>query len=86
MALSEHDREMVEATVDEVLTRVGIDPADPKAAQADMTFLRDLRLAHDSVKRTGVAVALGVVVTATLGLIWLGLKEKILAVVSVVPK
>lgn len=82
MSLSDHDRELIRETVDDILTRVGIDPKDPRGAQADMSFLRSLREAHDSVKKTGAAAAIGVIVAATLGLLWLGLREKILGVLS----
>lgn len=61
--------------VTEALERLGINPDDPTEVQRDMAFVRDWRTTTDGVKRKSLLAAVGFVVVATLGALWLGIKE-----------
>jgi hypothetical protein len=67
-------KRIVAAAVEETLIKIGIDPDDLIEVQKDMSFVRDWRLSTSAVKRHGILVAVGVVVMASLGLIWLAIK------------
>lgn len=67
-------KRVVEATVEATLVKMGIDPDDLIEVQKDMSFVRDWRLSTAAVKRHGIITAVGVVVIAFLGLIWLAIK------------
>lgn len=55
--------------VEEMLMRLGIDVGDPISVQADMEFLRTVRGIGETVRRQTVKTTVGIVVTATLGII-----------------
>lgn len=63
-------REMVHET----MVSLGINPADPIAAQKDAAFIRSWRQSTEAVKRQGIISAVGVIVVGVLGLIWLAIK------------
>ena len=56
------------------LIELGIDVADPIEVQKDLAFLRDHRLATEKLGMTAKMIALGVIISGGLGLIWLGFK------------
>jgi hypothetical protein len=67
-------REIVRTAVQETLVTMGMDAGHPLKLQQDMAFLRDLRSANESLRRRGMLVALGIVVTGLTGALWLGIK------------
>ena len=73
--MTEHEiRKIVAETVDQTLTRLGVDTENPIELQRDLQHLRDWRLAAAAVKRQGLISAVGIIVAGILGLMWLGLK------------
>ena len=73
--MTEHEiRKIVAETVDQTLTRLGVDTENPIELQRDLQHLRDWRLAAAAIKRQGLISAVGIIVAGILGLMWLGLK------------
>ena len=73
--MTEHEiRKIVAETVDQTLTRLGVDTENPIELQRDLQHLRDWRLAAAAVKKQGLVTAVGIIVAGILGLMWLGLK------------
>jgi len=68
-------RATVKETVRETLSEIGMDSTHPLDLQRDMSFLRDLRVARDSVTVKAMLVGLGVIVTAALGAIAVGIRH-----------
>lgn len=68
-------REIVRETVRETMRELGVDTEDMLEVQRDMSFLRDLRKARDSATAKAVVVAVGVLITAALGALALGIKS-----------
>ncbi len=58
----------------ETLKALGIDTDNPQEVQRDFLFLRDWRTACCTIKATGVAAAVGIIITGALGALWLRLK------------
>lgn len=71
-------REVVDEAVPRALVRCGFEVDEPKDVRRDLTFLRDLRGATDAAKRHGLFVVLGTLIAAGAGLLWIGLRSKIL--------
>lgn len=69
--------EIVQQTVKETLTSMGIDTHDPIAMQRDFQSLRDWRRASEAIQSKGVLTLVGIVAAGILGVIWLGLKHAI---------
>jgi len=67
-------RRIVSETVDQTLTRLGVDTADPLEFQKDMQHLRQWRESIATVKRQSLVTAIGIITAGVLGLIWLALK------------
>jgi hypothetical protein len=67
-------KRIVEETVEATLLRLGVDLDDPIEVQRDMSFLRDWRTSTAAVKRHGIFVAVGTIVLALLGLVWLAIR------------
>ena len=73
--MTEHEiRRIVAETVDQTLTRLGVDTQDPLEFQKDMQHLRAWRESVATVKKQGLVTAVGIIVAGILGLMWLGLK------------
>ncbi len=73
--MTEHEiRKIVAETVDQTLTRLGVDTQDPLEFQKDMQHLRAWRESVATVKKQGLVTAVGIIVAGILGLMWLGLK------------
>lgn len=70
-------RDTVREAVPDALERVGFDTSRPMETQRDLAFLRDLRGANDSVKRHGLFVVIGILLSAAASLVWIGLRSKI---------
>lgn len=72
---TEELRAIIRETVRETMLELGVDSSDNLEMQRDMSFLRDLRKARDSMTAKMVAVAVGVLITAALGAIALGIRQ-----------
>lgn len=68
-------RAVVKEAVKETLISLGIDACNPMEMQQDFHFLRDVRQTAEKVKSKVPLAAVGVLVAALLGAVWLGLKE-----------
>ena len=68
-------REVIQETVRETLTELGIDSEHALEMQRDMSFLRDLREARDSAAARTLVVAVGILLTAMIGALALGVKQ-----------
>ena len=71
-------KEVVPPAVRETLVAMGIDAKDPMEAQKDFHFLRDLRTGAEGIKGKARVAAVGVLVAAGLGLLWMGFKAILL--------
>ena len=67
-------RRIVAETVDQTLTRLGVDTEDPLEFQRDLQHLREWRKSVATVKRQSLVTAVGVITIGILGLIWLAIK------------
>lgn len=67
-------KRIVAESVDQTLTRLGVDVSDPLEFQKDMAHLRAWRESVATVKRQGLITAVGIVVAGIIGLIWLAIK------------
>lgn len=61
-------------TLSSVLTAFGMDENDRVEIRADLTHLRQWRKSTETVKRAGWVTIVGVIVSGTLGVLWLGVK------------
>jgi hypothetical protein len=68
----EHMDEVVIKTIAAILTSFGINEDEAKEFRADFQHLRRSRQAYELVQKTGLKAAITVVITATLGALWLG--------------
>lgn len=62
-------RKLIRTTVDETLTKIGINPDQVGEMQRDFIYLRTLRQTHEQVKIKVVMVVVGTLVTATIGIL-----------------
>lgn len=67
-------RRIVAETVDQTLTRLGVDTHDPIEFQRDMQHLRAWRESIGTVKRQSLITAIGILTAGILGAIWLAIK------------
>lgn len=67
-------KRIVAESVDQTLTRLGVDVTDPLEFQKDMAHLRAWRESVATVKKQGLITAVGIVVAGIIGLVWLALK------------
>lgn len=67
--------DLMSKTVRQTLTEIGMDHNQPIELQRDMSFLRDLRRARDSVKGKALLVSIGVIATTALGAMALGIRH-----------
>jgi hypothetical protein len=73
--MTEHEiRRIVAETVDQTLTRLGIDSTDPVELQKDMAHLREWRESIGTVKKQSLMTAIAILTAGILGLIWLAIK------------
>lgn len=68
-------REAAREAVQELLTELGVDHRDPIEMQRDFQFLRDLRAGSAAVKRRSVLTLVGIVITAAVAALVLGLRQ-----------
>lgn len=67
-------KRIVAESVDQTLTRLGVDVTDPLEFQKDMAHLRAWRESVATVKKQGLITAVGIVVAGIIGLVWLAIK------------
>lgn len=67
-------RRIVSETVDQTLTRLGVDTDDPLEFQRDLQHLRAWRQSVSTIKQQGLITAVGVITVGLLGLLWLALR------------
>ena len=73
--MTEHEiRLIVAETLDQTLTRLGVDTEDPIEFQRDLQHLRAWRESVGTVKRQSLMTAIGIITAGVLGLIWLAIK------------
>lgn len=60
--------------VQQTLIQLGVDGSRPIEVQEDFHFLRNLRESSEEMKKKGILVAVTTIITALLGLVWLGFK------------
>ena len=65
----------IPATVDETLTKLGIEPTDHREMQEDMIFLRRLRNTSETVKSRSIVVLVGTIITGMIAAVWIGLRS-----------
>lgn len=70
-------KDLAKETAHEVLRGLGVDVDEPLEFQKDMAHVRDWRKSSEAVKRSGLLAAVGVLVTGTLGALWLGIKSSL---------
>lgn len=70
-------KQVVKEAVKETLISLGMDACDPMEMQQDMHFLRDLRQTTEKIKSKARLAAVGVLVAALLGAVWLGIRSAI---------
>lgn len=67
-------RRVVAETVEQTLTRLGVDTDNPFEFQKDMQHLRAWRESITTVKRQSFITAVGIITTGLAGLIWMAFK------------
>lgn len=67
-------RELMQETVCETLTHLGIDTRNPIEFQADMRALREWRLLMKSARKSAILTLLGILITGLGTAVWVGLK------------
>lgn len=67
-------RKIVSETVDQTLTRLGVDIEDPLEFQKDLQHLRAWRESVATVKRQSLMTAIGIITAGVLGLIWMAVR------------
>jgi hypothetical protein len=67
-------RRIVTETVDQTLTKLGVDAANPIEFQQDMAHLRSWRKSVETVKRQSLITSIGILTAGVLGLIWVAIK------------
>ena len=74
MPLSEGEvATVVKKTVHETLLALGVDVEDPTQVQRDFAALRSWRTSMETVRRQGLIVAIGIMVSGLLALVWTSL-------------
>lgn len=68
-------RQLMRETVSETLLGLGIADQDPIAMQRDFAFLRQWRSSTESIRSKAMLTAVGLVVTAAVGYLWLAFKK-----------
>lgn len=68
-------KEAAKQAVDELMTRLGIDNANPLDMQRDMQWLRDTRVGSEKIKEKGVLTLIGAAVLGGAAILWVGVKQ-----------
>ncbi len=70
--------EIVSECIHATFTQLGLDHKHPLEMQRDFQYLRDWRSASEQIKTKGLLVLVVIVVTGTLGALWIGFKNIVL--------
>jgi len=73
-----HVQDVVRTAVQETLVTLGMDASDPMALQQDMHFIREMRETSENIKSKSLLVMTGLLITALVGVIWIGIKASII--------
>ena len=68
-------KEVVEETIEEVLEKFGLNPAEIQEAQRDFIYLRTQRVLHEKVSFRIRIIIWGLVISGVVSLIALGFKS-----------
>lgn len=68
-------KDVVREAVQETLLTLGVDAGSPLTVQQDMHFIRELRVASEQIKGRGMVVLVGLVVTALVAALWVGIRS-----------
>ncbi|MEQ1950928.1 hypothetical protein [Mesorhizobium sp. CN2-181] len=68
-------RRIVSETVDETLTKLGVDPNNPLEFQKDMAHIRAWRNSVETVKTQSLTTAIGIITAGIVGLIWMAISK-----------
>ena len=80
--IDEHTVAAMKAAVHETLLQLGVDTSSPLEMQRDFQHLRDWRTAQEAIQRKGYITIIGVLVTGSFALLWIGAKDFILNLVK----
>ncbi len=72
-----HVQDVVRTAVQETLVTLGMDASDPMALQQDMHFIREMRETSENIKSKGLLVMTGLLITALVGVVWIGIKASL---------
>lgn len=72
-----HVQDVVRTAVQETLITLGMDASDPMSLQQDMHFVREMRQTSEKLRSKGLLVMVGLLVSALLGAVWLGIKSSL---------
>lgn len=76
---TEELRELVRDTVEETLTRLGMDRSNPTAMQRDFAALRQWRESMEAIRRKGMVTLVSVIVTGVCAALWIGVRALLAA-------
>ncbi len=68
-------KELIHDTVNETLTKLGVEVEHPINMQADFRAIREWREASTLIRKKGLATFIGILVTGLCAMLWLGLKD-----------
>lgn len=78
VTMSESDlRRIVQETVKETLTSLGVDHKDPFEMQRDFQYLREWRRSSAAIQRKGMLVLVGIFCSGLVAMVWAGFKDKL---------
>ena len=70
-------RDLTRETVEMTLQGLGVDVSHPLETQQDFARLREWRMSVDSIRRKGVLAAIGVIGSALLAALLIGIKSEL---------
>ena len=67
-------RRIVADTVEQTLTRIGVDTQNPIEFQKDLQHLRSWRESVATVKKQSLVTAIGIITTGIVALVWVAVR------------
>ncbi|MBL4908946.1 MAG: hypothetical protein JKX78_03835 [Alteromonadaceae bacterium] len=68
-------RDLIQQTITQTLTTIGVDATDPHKMQKDFIHLREMRESGEAMKKKTQVTLLGIFITGAIAAIALGIKE-----------
>lgn len=68
-------RDLIQQTIQQTLTTVGVDASDPRKMQQDFIHLREIREAGEAMKKKTQFTLLGLFITGAVSALVVGLKS-----------